>query len=493
MVLGGSFKYNKRILFLVDHKHRDMPSLSLIGYFLGKMGYEVKYVALRHEDPIIRSFKPQYLILPKPIYDLTRLIRFKIRGHKLIVINTEGNPGGNKTLKMNIQVPPDLFFFWNQFELQVNSTMLSDENTTFRLTGCPRTDFLEDDFLKLYPSRVELLKKYNLPPHRKTITIATSTANADLRGDALKRKIEQLKNQAIQRVNYEEVHKNIQIVRDLTKLMIRHIVCKHPEVNLVIKPHPNEDIVYWQDLVNLLPNNNVHLSLGEPIDHLLRVSDLNIAHNACTTTFESLLSGVPAVEIHTDKSINLFKADRLNLPTYVIKTVDELDHVIKKELYRGDGDKKENGEQSEELKDYISNYFYKCDGLRCYEHARAITDFVEDSVEEVPYYGKFIVNNPKFVVKYLKSRVKRYVFRPIKTYVGKVSERQEALDAKGASCSNDKMVGDKVLYDARIKPGDEEYWYRKFEAAGFSLEDFEDKYLEQKEMKAQYREDSNDV
>ena len=53
--------------------------------------------------------------------------------------------------------------------------------------------------------------------------------------------------------------------------------------------------------------------------------------------------------------------------------------------------------------------------------------------------------------------------------------------------SNDEMVGDKVLYDARIKPGDEEYWYRKFEAAGFSLEDFENKHLDQKEMKAQYR------
>jgi hypothetical protein len=42
-----------RILFLVDHKHRDLPGLSLIGYFLKQMEYQVKYVSLWQVSALI--------------------------------------------------------------------------------------------------------------------------------------------------------------------------------------------------------------------------------------------------------------------------------------------------------------------------------------------------------------------------------------------------------------------------------------------------------
>ena len=54
-----------RLLFLVDHKHRDLPSMALIGYFLRQLGYLVKFSALWAEEDIIRKFNPHYILMNK--------------------------------------------------------------------------------------------------------------------------------------------------------------------------------------------------------------------------------------------------------------------------------------------------------------------------------------------------------------------------------------------------------------------------------------------
>jgi surface carbohydrate biosynthesis protein len=484
MLLGSRSKHNNRVLFIVDHKYRDLPSLSLIGYFLRQMGYEVRYVALWQEDPVIRSFKPRHLVLPKPLYELRRLFRFKIGGHRLIVINTEGNPGG-KTFKMNIEVPPDLYFFWNESQLQIDSANLSGGKTIFKLAGCPRTDFFRDGFCNLFPSREELLKQYKLSKGRKTITVATSTANVDLIGESLKRKIVILKRQTIEMEDFEKAIHNKKALKDMTVGLVRYIVSKYPDLNIVIKPHPNESIIFWQNFVASLPTDNIHLCIGEPINNLLRVSDLHIAHNACTTTFESLLSGVPAVEIHADQTMELFKTDRLQLPTYIVKTVEDIDRAIDRELYHADKGEDRNGKRDKILRSYIRKYYFKIDGLRCYEHARVIADFVEDFSNESINYGKFNLNHPEFIPLYTKLQAK-WILSTILQGMGNVFRNPAPGNAQPDRMPYDKLIDDRGVYDSRVKQGDEEYWFKKFEDAGVGLEDFQSKYLDSKNTKIPY-------
>ena len=45
-------------------------------------------------------------------------------------------------------------------------------------------------------------------------------------------------------------------------------------------------VVYWNELISELDAKNIKLLVGEPINHLLRISDLHITHNVCTTTIE---------------------------------------------------------------------------------------------------------------------------------------------------------------------------------------------------------------
>ena len=234
---------NRRILFLVDHKHRDLPSLSLIGYLLQKKGYDVKYKAIWLENEIINKFNPGYIVLPKPVYAIDRLIKFKIDGRKTIVINTEGNPQDIK-LAMKIPIPPDLFFFWNQTQLELDKKILNESKIELVLAGCPRMDFLMGELYEsIFPSKHELLKKYNLSDKNKTITIATSCQDAHFDEKLIQQKEKIRKKKFREAADYRDIVNNMRNLRDKTGEIIKGIVENFPDMNIILKPHPNKNIL----------------------------------------------------------------------------------------------------------------------------------------------------------------------------------------------------------------------------------------------------------
>jgi len=68
-----------------------------------------------------------------------------------------------------------------------------------------------------------------------------------------------------------------------------------------VKPHPHENAVFWSDVIQKMDRRNIVLVVGEPINHLLRVSDLRAAFNVCTTTVEALLAGVPSIRLFDNR------------------------------------------------------------------------------------------------------------------------------------------------------------------------------------------------
>ena len=93
----------KRILFLVDHKHRDLPSLSLIGYLLKEKGHSVEFSTLGDEEKKWETYIPHLVVANKQIGDNTRLQLCKAHGIKRAVINTEG--ARRKGRLLTIEVP----------------------------------------------------------------------------------------------------------------------------------------------------------------------------------------------------------------------------------------------------------------------------------------------------------------------------------------------------------------------------------------------------
>jgi len=467
-------KNGNRILFLVDHKHRDLPGLSLIGYFLKQMGHQVKYVALWQEDEFIESFDPTYIVLPKPIYEYNRLIRFKLAGRKIVVINTEGNPQ-DKKFKMKIEVPPDLYFFWNELHLDLDRHSLVDAETILNLVGCPRMDFYHKHLANLFPTREVLLTRYGLSSDNKTITIATSTQDADFDEVEVENKAAHRNRILSDTADYKDIVKNMRKSRLFLTEMIQYIADVYPGVNIVVKPHPNENITYWRKLVDTLSGANIYLCIGEPINHLLKVSDLHIALNVCTTTFESLLAGVPVIEIHTDISKNLYDEEHLFLAPYTAKTIQAVDEALQKELF-GNVSRLDDQKQTTKLQKYVEKYFYKFDGCRCYEHATEMDILIKRTINEPP------VSLLKYF-RFHKNQMVRFVINELRKPLGKLKGAAKSIvrgvypagDNKAIAAQEDSKIDSRGRYDNRIKPGDEEYWFEKFEEAGFDVANMKQK------------------
>jgi surface carbohydrate biosynthesis protein len=356
---------SRKILILVDHKHRDLPSLSLIGYYLKKLNYKVIFKALWNELELVKKEDFDAVILPKPIYSKKRLYLFKKKNIKIFVINTEGNPQ-DKKYKMRIQVAPDVMYYWNksQYELEKNDPII--RNTIKEVIGCPRIDFYSEHLKKVFLSKSELLDKLNLSD-AFTITVATSTQDADFTSEQLKEFDKKRQKFLSQTADYYEIVANMVKLRESISVIIKKLSIDYPKINILVKPHPNENISYWNKFIENLSNNNCKLVLGESINSLLNSSDLHISLNVCTTTFEALLCGINCVELHTENSKNLYEDEHLYLSNYVVHNYNELSKILPSIMR-----KKDTLDLRKKVNLYVNKYFFKNDGMRCIEYSKSI-------------------------------------------------------------------------------------------------------------------------
>ena len=347
---------SNKVLFLVDHKHRDLPALSLIAYYMNAMGCEARLLALGEEDSEIREFDPGFIVLPKPTYDLQKWVSWKLGGREIIVIDSEGNPQ-DIAYKINIRIAPELYCFWNQTIQNRYRSQLEDRGTEMKVMGFYRSDFLHENYIDIFPDREMLLKSYGLDPAYKTVTIATSTQDSHFSNERLNRKHKRRNRSLKETADYLDIVKNMRRLREITEGLINVIVESFPNVNIAIKPHPNESAVYWHELISELNKPNIALIVGEPINHLFKISDLHIAHNVCTTTVESMMFGVPNVEIHTDDSARLYSGEHLKMANFLIFNSRDIVSIINSVFYQKKDDLLCSYVNDSDLDCYIDKYF----------------------------------------------------------------------------------------------------------------------------------------
>ena len=78
---------------------------------------------------------------------------------------------------------------------------------------------------------------------------------------------------------------------------VNYVLENFKNVNIVIKPHPNEDVNFGTKLEK--KNKNLKIMLGKSINELLKISDLHIGIQGCLTIVESSLLKVPSIELDT--------------------------------------------------------------------------------------------------------------------------------------------------------------------------------------------------
>ena len=431
----------KKVLFLVDHKHRDFPAHCLIGYYLKNMGHIV-YIRRLHEQDV-GLIQPDLLIENKlgrnPDY-LKRINNWKKQKIKLVLIENEGiNQFSNSKRKVSFK--PDYAFFWNK-----NHGHIIKEEFSHEVIGSPRTDFLLKKFRPIFKSRDEITKNLNLNPNIKTITIAMHNSYEDLPKNKLK---QMAKTRSF---IYEEKFTFLDLVEHQKEARIGLLnfindIIKTKNLNIVVKPHPNDDISFWKDYEK--KNSQVKLMIGAPINDLFCISDLHIGKSGCSTIPESYIYGLPNIEFkpQDEYTKTIVSKDHSNLALFNVNSVDELEYTIK-DITEGKFPERVKNHRDQIMREYITNYFHKIDGKRCASYAKKINKILvqEEKLEFFTNFKKIFFRFLNFLKdfgnKHLRIVLKKY-------YV-------------------DTLIDKRGRYDSRINLNDEYNYYKTFDILKFN-------------------------
>jgi surface carbohydrate biosynthesis protein len=387
---------------------------------------------------------------------------------RLVIIETEGNPQ-DLAYELRIRVPPDLYLFWNDAMADLYRPQLESAGTTTAVVGFGRSDFLHPRLDAVFPSREALLSGYGLDPSRRTLTVATSSQDAHFSQERVRDKRRRRSRSFARTAEYLDIVANMRQLRDTTVELVRGVVNRYPDLNVALKPHPHENTVFWADFIQELDRPNVTLIVGEPINHLLRVSDLHLAYNVCTTTVEALLAGVPVVELHTERSASLYGERHLALPTYQIRNVDTLAAVLEAEVAGEPARLHQSAANVAKLHDYVRTCFHAFDGRRCEAYARVFADWAGSL--GVPGGGwSYLGRHPRQGLLYAGVRGMAVVRRAARSrqreLIAKVNAPRPDED-RSVRRINGVVVDEEFgLFDNRMKPGDEQVWIDRYRRAG---------------------------
>jgi surface carbohydrate biosynthesis protein len=367
----------KKIIFLVDHKHRDFSSISLIGYFLEKKGHKVYFKKIH--EPDVDIINPDVIVEAK--YSRPKKYRkiidqWQKKGIKIIVLETEGIVQW-KGFKPLMNYKPDFCFFWNKnhgYEFDKNIY----KNKTIIL-GCPRSDFLHKDFSELKPE-INLIDELKLNKDLKTITIATTNTYEDLSLE----KLENIKKRyyEVHEVNtsFENLITHMKDSRKSITSFCEDFVKTDIQCNLIIKPHPNENVFFWKNFVNHLNDKRIRILLGKTIQDLLSISDLHLAKTGCLTLPEASLSEINTIELLSTSEISkqIFFDAHTYLGTYNVHKFSEIKNDLENLINNQIPIEIKNKFQKK-IDQYIKNYFYKHDGRRCLEYSKVLDNYLNDN------------------------------------------------------------------------------------------------------------------
>jgi len=448
---------SKHVLFLIDHKHRDLPSASLIGHHLSKKGYIVKYCAYWQEDILMGQFNPEYIILGKPVYSYMKLAKWRAEGRKWIALDVEGNPQ-DIIYEMKVEMIPDMSIYWNNKEYSAYENYYRKKSGYFkpmpdlRVLGCPRIDFHHESLSHLFESKEDILKRFDLSAKFKTITIATSTQDSHFSAEKRANQAQTRDAVLSKSADYSTIVRNMEILRDNTERLIALIANSSDDYNIVLKPHPNENVIFWETLFHRLNFENARVMKGETINNLLAISDIHIAHNVCTTTFEAMLHSIPTVEMHTFQSSSLYEAEHLNLASYKIRDPEEISDILRN-VFSASSSRAPL--EFQRVNKYCEKNFGTFDGNRCQEYAKYIDEFIKANKGTKRTIISLILDYSIFFQYFVANRLRAFKWYIIRRIRGEKAPISDDVTVTG----NTDMRG---RFDNRIIPGDEELWLQKY-------------------------------
>ena len=243
---------------------------------------------------VANLFKP-HLVVINHLHDKNRnriVDEIRRRGGLCAVLPTEGRPNtlgqlewAGKAFDTSLC---DLYLSWSDEFSKYLSTAVP-----YSVTGCPRFSFYSTK-----SNRDEIASFYGLDPNKPIITVASSFPQAKFDGfaqDFLKQDWDNLGVSKIPgREDPAKVSHDDKVALDRFMSWIAACIHEHPEYQFVIKPHPAEDALPWQEFCS---QHKATLMLTDYIWNLLAISNLHLARVGCLTAVEAWMLDVPSVQL----------------------------------------------------------------------------------------------------------------------------------------------------------------------------------------------------
>ena len=423
------------ILFVVDHKHRDLPSLSLIAYHLKINGARPYFASLPAANQLARLIQPDTIVVPKPWNYHDYLDKLVTSKSTIIVVQSEGNPQTTLEETFTVFDPIDAYFFWNQTEMDKAKFDPGLSNAELRILGNPRLDFLHKKNRRFVKNINK--KRLNIDSSKKSLTIATRLVYANARPDALRgmRRADVISTDSFDAMVDQDLQQKKLIVDGLEAIW-----SIDPQVNVLLKPHPNENMSFWRGLQ--AKYRELIVITGHTIDTVLSISDFNVSNVSCTTTGEARIAGVRSAEVST-KMDSFVRTDEKRLPDYLVESGSDFLQII--DFLRSNDETSLAELRNPDvipLPEYLEKYYFAFDGVRCEAYANAILSFVKSQPKTTP--SRFKTSALRHLISnYSKARSILPTFHVQKRFWKGIT------DSRGR-------------YDNRVSIGDEHAWYKRF-------------------------------
>jgi len=372
------------ICLIVDNPLRDIDGLVLLAWQLAQHGHNVYLTPMYDQGFDVLALMPDMVVAnyARP-NNIELLSRFHNAGIAIAILDTEGSPGRDmeKFAKMVGQTGigefVSLYCMWGHEQFSAFHAQGSVPESIMSITGCPRYDYCVAP-LRTTLRAPEVSSEYVLINTSFPIANPRFTRNSE---DEYKTMI----SIGFDKDFATEYVKDVTLVYEQTKEIIRQLVEAFPDVFFVLRPHPFENPKGYIDAIRM-PNFEVRQERTsiEWLNHAKLLIHLN-----CITSIESMMLDVESVSLEWINTHNLVaQGPPLNV-SHQMEGMSDFLQTVESVLK---GDKLLLSDETEYARsEIINNRYYKIDGFS----ALRVSNAIERTLKNL---GNCKVNFPKLKI-----------------------------------------------------------------------------------------------
>ncbi len=256
----------KIIFFPIEIKSRELRPRLLMSLFALKKNYACFVGSKQGILRATRHFSPgTYFYKSMNHTDLDHIKKIKKLKNNYFVIDEEGgfqystSKQLNKFItirssKKNVELI-DKFFSWGKFDFEEWKKRYNSNSKKFKLLGSPRIDFWRDEIItKVYKEELdEIQNKFS----KDIVLVISSFLTSKKEVKKFLKNYDhwfKFRNKKEKRNAIKQVMSDYRFFKNYLK-MISHISKNNPNLNFVIRPHPNENINDWKQSIKKMPKN----------------------------------------------------------------------------------------------------------------------------------------------------------------------------------------------------------------------------------------------